>query len=174
MRYSRKTEPPALARMGSLVAQEWIADLRAGHALFLYEEKGSTKGQEIAEIFVPPYIAQFLHLGEPGWEALAETHAWMAELAPTSIDAPGLRGERLFLPFAECGLYAPVRPNKLIAVARNYPQYTRQEGRQAGAIPGGFLKPPSAIVGPGRDILKPPATRELDCEMELAIVIGKK
>ena len=174
MRYSRKTEPPALARMGALVAQEWIADLRAGHALFLYEEKGNAKGQAIAEIFVPPYIPQFLHLGEPGWEALAETHAWMAELARKSIDALGLTGERLFLPLAECRLYAPVRPNKLIAVARNYPEYTRQNGRQAGAIPSGFLKPPSAIVGPGRDVLKPPATRALDCETELAIVIAKK
>ena len=67
-----------------------------------------------------------------------------------------------------------MRPNKLIAVARNYPEYTRQEGKQAGAIPGAVLKPPSAIVGPGRDILKPPATRALDCETELAIVIGKK
>lgn len=174
MRYSRKTEPPALARMGALVAQEWIADLRAGHALFLYEEKGSTKGQEIAEIFVPPYITQFLHLGEPGWEALAETHAWMAELARKSIDALGLRGERLFLPFAECRLYAPVRPNKLLALARNYPEYTRQQGKQAAAVPSAFLKPPSAIVGPGRDILKPAATRGLDCETELAVVIGKK
>ena len=174
MRYSRKTEPPALARMGALVAQEWIADLRAGHALFLYEEKGNSKGQAIAEIYVPPYIPQFLHLGEPGWEALAETHAWMAELAHKSIDALGLTGERLFLPLADCRLYAPVRPNKLIAVARNYPEYTRQNGRQAGAIPSGFLKPPSAIVGPGRDVLKPAATRALDCEAELAIVIAKK
>ena len=174
MRYSRKTEPPALARMGALVAQEWIADLRAGHALFLFEEKGNSKGQEIAEIYVPPYIPQFLHLGEPGWEALAETHAWMAELAHKSIDALGLTGERLFLPLAECRLYAPVRPNKLIAVARNYPESTRQNGRQAGAIPSGFLKPPSAIVGPGRDVLKPAATRALDCETELAIVIAKK
>ena len=174
MRYSRKTEPAALARMGGLVAQEWIADLRAGHALFLVEERGNAKGQEIAEIFVPPYIPQFLHLGEPGWEALAETHAWMAELAHRSADALGLRGERLFLPLADCRLYAPVRPNKVIALGRNYPEYTRQEGKQAGAIPSAYLKPPSAIIGPGRDILKPPATRVLDCETELAIVIGKK
>ena len=174
MRYSRKTEPAALARMGALVAHEWIADLRAGHALFLFEEKGNTKGQEIAEIFVPPYIPQFLHLGEPGWEALAETYAWMAELAHRSNDALGLRGERLFLPHADCRLYAPLRPNKLICVARNYPEYMRQEGRQAAATPGAFLKPPSAIVGPGRDILKPHGTRALDCETELAVVIGKK
>mgnify|MGYP003495053545 CR=1 FL=1 len=38
MRYSRKQEPAALARMGILVADEWVADLRAGHAVFLLEE----------------------------------------------------------------------------------------------------------------------------------------
>jgi acylpyruvate hydrolase len=173
-RYSRKTEPAGLARMGVIVGQEWIADLRAGHALFLFEEKGNAKGEQLAEIFMPPYITQFLYLGEPGWEALAETYAWMAELARTDNQALGLRGERLFLPLAECRLYAPVRPNKLIAVGRNYPEYTRQEGKQAGSIPSAFLKTGTAIVGPGRDILKPAVTRELDCETELAIVIGKK
>ena len=174
MRYSRKTEPAALARMGALVATQWIADLRAGHALFLLEEKGNAKGAEIAEIFVPPYITQFLHLGEPGWEALAETHAWMAEMAHRSIDAVGLKGETLFLPLTECRLYAPVRPNKLIAMERNYAEGSWADEKLSGAIPSALLKPPSAIVGPGRDVLKPPATRGLDCETELAIVIGKK
>lgn len=174
MRYSRRTEPPALARMGVLVAQEWVADLRAGHALFLFEEKGNAKGEQIAEIFMPPYITQFLHLGEPGWEVLAETYAWMAELAQSDLDALGLKGERLFLPLSECRLYAPVRPSKLIAVSRNYPGYTRAEGKQAATVPSAFLKTPSAILGPGRDVLKPAATRALACETELAIVIGRK
>ena len=38
MRYGRRQEPAALARMGVLVADEMVADLRAGHALFLLEE----------------------------------------------------------------------------------------------------------------------------------------
>lgn len=174
MRYSRKSEPAALARMGALVAQEYIADLRAGHALFLREEKNNAKGEQIAEIFVPPYITQFLYLGEPGWEALAETHAWMAELAHRDIDALGLKGERLFLPFAECRLYAPVRPSKLIAVRRNYADAGMHDDALAAAIPSALLKPPSAVIGPGRDVLKPAATRALDCEGELAIVIGRR
>lgn len=173
MRYSRKSEPPALARMGALVAEDWIADLRAGHALFLFDERGNTKGEQLAEIFMPPYITQFLHLGEPGWEALAETYAWMAERVRNDIEALGLRGERLFLPLTECRLYAPVRPSKLIAVGRNYADPARPTDRQ-GSIPGATLKSASAIVGHGRDILKPAATRELACETELAIVIGRK
>lgn len=174
MRYSRKIEPAALARMGVLVADELVADLRAGHALFLLEEKRNAKGEELAAIFMPPYITQFLYLGEPGWEALAETYAWMANLARSDPDARGLLGEALFVPLAECRLYAPVRPGKLIAVGRNYPEYTRQPDKQAGSVPSAFIKPGSAIIGPGRDILKPFACNDLDCETELAVVIGKR
>jgi 2-keto-4-pentenoate hydratase/2-oxohepta-3-ene-1,7-dioic acid hydratase in catechol pathway len=174
VRYGRRTEPGVLARMGVVVADAYLADLRAGHARFLVEERGNPKGEDIAAIFMPPYITQFLHLGESGWEALAETHAWLAELVHREPDSVGMRGEQLFLPIDECRLYAPVRPSKLIAIGRNYPEVTRQPGREAGRVPTGFIKVPSTIVGHGRDILKPRVTRELDCETELAVVIGRQ
>ena len=173
MRYSRKHEPAALARMGALVADEWVADLRAGHAVFLLEERGNAKGEQLAEIYVPPYIGQFLHLGEPGWEALAETHAWMAELVRKDPAARGLRDQELFIPLAECRLYAPLRPGKLIAVAGNYRPGTAA-GERHGGIPGAFVKLTSSIVGPGRDIIKPAVCELLECETELAVVIGRK
>jgi acylpyruvate hydrolase len=173
MRYSRKQEPAALARMGILVGDEWVADLRAGHAVFLLEERGNAKGEQLAEIYIPPYITQFLHLGEPGWEALAETYAWMAELARRDPVARGLRGEELFIPLADCRLYAPLRPGKLIAVAGNYRE-SAQAGERQGGVPGAFVKVTSAIVGPGRDIIKPAVCEVLECETELAVVIGRK
>jgi len=173
MRYSRKQEPAALARMGILVADEWVADLRAGHAVFLLEERGNSKGEQLAEIYIPPYIAQFLHLGEPGWEAMAETYAWMAELARRDPAARGLRGEDLFIPLADCRLYSPLRPGKLIAVAGNYRE-GGHAGERQGGVPGAFVKFTSAIVGPGRDIIKPAVCEVLECETELAVVIGRK
>jgi len=65
MRYSRRNEPAALARLGILVGDDRVADLRAGHALYLLEEKGNPKGEELSGIFMPPYITQFLYLGDP-------------------------------------------------------------------------------------------------------------
>ncbi len=173
MRYSRREEPEALARMGVRVAEDRVADLRAGHALFLLEERGNTKGEALADIFVPPYLTQFLHLGEPGWEALAETYAWMAERVHRDPGARGLRGEPLFLPLAECRLYAPLRPSKLVAVAGNYPD-AALAGALRGGVPGAFVKLPSAIVGPGHDIVRPAVCEVLECAAELAIVIGRK
>ncbi|MBX9810065.1 MAG: fumarylacetoacetate hydrolase family protein [Burkholderiales bacterium] len=174
MRYSRRHEPAALARLGVLVGHELVADLRAGYALYLVEENNNPKGSELAAIYMPPYIAQFLHMGEAAWLALGDAFAYLDELAQTSPDASGLNGEQLFIPLAECRLYAPVRPSKLIAIGRNYPGYIRNPGKQGGPVPAAFTKTLSSITGPGRDILKPAVCKELDYETELAVVIGKK
>jgi len=174
MRYSRKHEPSAVARLGVLIGTDLVGDLRAGYALYLMDVAANPKGRELASIYMPPYIAQFLHMGEAAWLALGDVYSFLDRLAQTSPDALGLDGEQLFIPPAECRIYAPLRPSKLIAVGRNYPAYTRNPGKEGGKVPAGFVKTLSAIVGTGRDILKPATCRELDCETELAVVIGKK
>ena len=174
VRYSRRQEPAALARMGVLVGADLIADLRAGYARYLVAEAGNPKGRELAAIYLPSYIAQFLHVGEPAWLALGDAYTYLAGLAQTAPELTGLAGEPLFLPIAECRLYVPVRPSKVIGVGRNYPEYTRHPGREAGTLPAGFIKPVSSLTGAGRDIIKPRGVLELDCETELAVVIGRK
>ncbi len=173
LRYSRKGQKAAQACLGVLVGNDMVADLRAGYARYLIEEIGNPKGRELANLFLPPYVAQFLHVGPPAWEALSEAYGWLSDLVKAEPNAAGLNSEDLFMPLSECRLYAPVRGSKIISVGRNYPGYTKN-GRQGGKVPAGFIKVPSCIVGPGRDILKPVITKRLDCEAELAVVIGKK
>jgi acylpyruvate hydrolase len=174
MRYSRRHEPSALSRLGVLVGNELVADLRAGYAFYLVGELGNRKGPELARLYMTPYIAEFLHVGEPAWLALADAYTYLADLATSAPDATGLAGEPIFMPLDQCRLYAPVRPSKLIAVGRNYPGYTKNPGKEAGRVPALFVKTLSAITGPGRDVVKPAGCRELDFETELAIVIGKQ
>lgn len=174
MRYSRRHEPSSRSRLGVLVGADLVGDLRAGYALYLVDEVGNRKGAELAQLYIPSYIAQFLHVGEPAWLALGDAYSYVAELAERAPETTGLNGEALFIPLSECRLYAPVRPLKLIAVARNYPGYTRSPGRAPGTVPAAFMKALSSITGPGRDIVKPDGCGELDCETELAVIIGKK
>jgi 2-keto-4-pentenoate hydratase/2-oxohepta-3-ene-1,7-dioic acid hydratase in catechol pathway len=174
LRYSRKGEKAAQARLGVLVGHDMVADLRAGYARYLIDEIGNAKGRELAGIFLPPYVAQFLHVGAPAWEALSEAYGWLSDLVKAEPAALGLSGEELFIPLADCRLYAPVRGSKIISVGRNYPESNKVSGKKGGKVPSGFVKVPSCIIGPGRDILKPVITKRLDCETELAIVIGKK
>lgn len=174
MRYSRRRQPSALSRLGVLVGNDLVADLRAGYALYLVDEAGNAKGRELAELYMPTYIAQFLHVGEPAWRALGDAYTYLSKLAGSAPDATGLGGEQLFTPLGDCQLYAPVRPLKIITVGRNYPGYMKASGRQRGPVPAASMKPLSALTGPDRGIVKPSHCKELDFETELAVVIGKR
>jgi 2-keto-4-pentenoate hydratase/2-oxohepta-3-ene-1,7-dioic acid hydratase in catechol pathway len=72
-------------------------------------------------------------------------------------------------------LVAPVHPGKLIAIGLNYRDHVEQDTDMA--VPENpiiFLKPPSAIVGPGAPIVLPNGPEKVDAEAELCIVIGKR
>lgn len=79
------------------------------------------------------------------------------------------------LPADESALLAPVCPSKVICLGVNYIEHAQEMSRQLPEDPLIFMKPPSAIIGPGAPILYPPYwTERVDYEAELAVVIGKK
>jgi len=68
-------------------------------------------------------------------------------------------------------------PSKIICLAKNYPDHAVEMGvepRNLPPIPSLFLKPPSSLLGPNRNIYFPPEVEEIHHEIELAVVIGKK
>ncbi|MCE2422149.1 MAG: fumarylacetoacetate hydrolase family protein [Gemmatimonadetes bacterium] len=75
------------------------------------------------------------------------------------------------IPFEGADLLAPVQPGKVIAVGLNYRSHLG--GREPSEYPGLFAKFPSAIVGPGADIVLPPDSENVHYEGELVLVIGK-
>lgn len=71
-------------------------------------------------------------------------------------------------------LMAPLlHPSKIIAIGRNYREHAEEEGVDVPAVPLVFAKFPSAIIGPGDEILwSTQVTDSVDYEAELAVVIG--
>ncbi|NXM77569.1 FAHD2 protein, partial [Serilophus lunatus] len=65
-------------------------------------------------------------------------------------------------------------PEKVICVGLNYRDHCLEQGLGAPTEPVIFSKFPSAITGPFDDIVRPQDTTELDWEVELAAVIGKR
>ena len=66
----------------------------------------------------------------------------------------------------------PVR--RIYAIGRNYADHAAETGLGDGApVPGISLKPADSIVADGGQIPYPPATAELDHEIEMVIAIGK-
>ncbi|MFC6355162.1 fumarylacetoacetate hydrolase family protein [Luethyella okanaganae] len=81
-------------------------------------------------------------------------------------------GERV--PLSEVRLLAPVIPrSKVVAVGRNYLDHAQEMGGQVPAEPLLFLKPNTAVIGPGDAIVLPPQSNRVEHEGELAVVIGR-
>ncbi len=70
-------------------------------------------------------------------------------------------------------LLAPVEPSKIVAVGRNYRDHAAEMNNPIPQEPLIFLKPPSAVVGPGAAIRIPPGLGRVDHEAELTIVMGR-
>lgn len=68
-------------------------------------------------------------------------------------------------------LLAPCSPSKVIAVGLNYRDHAQELGLPVPDAPVIFLKPPTAVIGPGDAIRCPEASSRVDYEAELGIVI---
>jgi 2-keto-4-pentenoate hydratase/2-oxohepta-3-ene-1,7-dioic acid hydratase in catechol pathway len=71
-------------------------------------------------------------------------------------------------------LLAPILPSKIVAIGRNYAEHAKELGNEPPAEPLIFLKPSTAVIGPGDPIARPAAlSKRVDYEGELAIVFGR-
>ncbi len=116
----------------------------------------------------PPYsVKEILERGSDCFEKLLV----LAELTENLISAETVE------------ILAPVvRPGKVIALAGNYSEHIEEVGKEMGMSYSPrqvttlrpFLMPGTVVVGTGREIAWPAYSREIDYEIELAVVIGKK
>jgi 2-keto-4-pentenoate hydratase/2-oxohepta-3-ene-1,7-dioic acid hydratase in catechol pathway len=73
----------------------------------------------------------------------------------------------------EAELLAPCVPGKIVAVGLNYRDHAEEVKMEIPDEPLLFLKPSTAVVGPGEKIIYPTMSSRVDYEGELGIVIGK-
>jgi 2-keto-4-pentenoate hydratase/2-oxohepta-3-ene-1,7-dioic acid hydratase in catechol pathway len=100
----------------------------------------------------------------------------IAELAghPFGGGQGGIRFTGASYPLAGVRLLAPVLPSKVVAVGKNYAAHAREMGGEPPAEPVIFLKPSTAVCGPGDQVSYPAKlTQRVDYEGELAVVIGR-
>ncbi len=81
-------------------------------------------------------------------------------------------GQRLLLD--DVRLVSPVIPrSKVIGIGRNYAAHAAELDNPVPDAPLLFIKPNTAVIGPGEPIVYPPETENLHFEGELAVVIGR-
>ena len=69
---------------------------------------------------------------------------------------------------------APVTPSKIVCVGLNYKDHAAEKGLPLPAEPLLFIKPSTAVIGPGDPIRLPPGVGRVDHEAELGVVIGRR
>jgi 2-keto-4-pentenoate hydratase/2-oxohepta-3-ene-1,7-dioic acid hydratase in catechol pathway len=76
------------------------------------------------------------------------------------------------VPYPEAHLLAPVFPTKVVAVGKNYVEHAEEMGSDVPETPIIFIKPATAVIGPGVPVVYPPDSENVHHEAELAVVIG--
>ena len=69
-------------------------------------------------------------------------------------------------------LLPPVMPSKIVAVGLNYKDHAAEVKKPLPAEPLLFLKPSTAVIGPGEPIVIPVGAGRIDHEAEMGVVIG--
>jgi len=156
----------ARPRVGAMVG-EVVLDL-AALAAALAREAGAARAR--------PFPRTMLELIAGGTPAL-ERAAAAVEHGRRLLEAHGVEGlvERgLGAPAGRVRLESPIPrpPRNVFCLGRNYREHAAERGAEAPAHPVFFTKVPEAVLPPGGDIVYHACTRELDYEVELAVVIG--
>ena len=117
-----------------------------------------------AVVAAPAYFACCMAFLEAGDEALA--HARRLLTTPASSALRPVEGVRLCAPVP--------RPGKIIAIGLNYRDHSLEQGIEPPAAPLFFAKFSTSITGPFDPIVIPSGDPQVDYEVELAVVIGRR
>jgi len=105
------------------------------------------------------------HYGSLEDDRIARLEGTIEALTPARGVAPVARND--------VRLLAPVTPSKIVAIGLNYADHAAEGNRELPKEPMLFIKPSTAVIGPGDEIIYPAQSSNLHHEGELAIVIGK-
>ena len=64
-------------------------------------------------------------------------------------------------------------PSKIICLAFNYPKHAKEQNNTSAKEPVIFIKPRTTLCGTGSEIICPNFVKQLDYEIELAVIISK-
>ncbi|MFH1238850.1 MAG: fumarylacetoacetate hydrolase family protein, partial [bacterium] len=77
------------------------------------------------------------------------------------------------LTFSQIKLMPPATPSKIILAGLNYKDHARELKMVIPSEPIIFLKPPTALIAHGENIVYPQESQQVDYEGELALVMAK-
>ncbi len=143
----------------------------------MLKDQGEDYPQRFADAFVPADLVQLLEGGKKSMDATRDALKFVQDYGPSKVKGPS--DEEAVFKSSGVKILAPIpRPGKIIHTAGNFREHAN-EGTESGwefPIPHwiSFLKSPDSVVGHEARVVHPKFSKQLDYEIEIAIVIGKK
>jgi len=155
-------------RIGALDDKGRVVDLHRAYESYLREVESNPAAYQMAAVVLGRDIMEFLKRSEKSLDAARKALAYVSQKTNDS------NGGTIFKR-SEVRLMAPVpRPGALVSAGKNFSDHVAEMSSKKGpAAPVAFLKLPGTVIGPEDDIPHPPEVKNLDYEVELAIIIGK-
>jgi 2,4-didehydro-3-deoxy-L-rhamnonate hydrolase len=90
-------------------------------------------------------------------------------------ELPSLAAGRESKPIGNLRIGSPIaRPHQILCIGLNYSDHAAETNQTVPDEPILFTKSPNTIQGPNDDVLVPRKSQQMDWEVELGIVIGKR
>ena len=155
-------------RIGAVSDADHVVDLHRAYTRYLAEAERAPDGAALAPVVLGRNMNEFLKGGGKTLHAARQAFEFARLAAAEPSDGVVLKREQI-------RLKAPVpRPGALISAGKNFSDHVSEMSSKKGPVaPVAFLKLPGTVIGPEDDIPYPPEVKNLDYEVELAIVIGR-
>lgn len=168
-------------RLGALAGDGAIVDLNVAFAACLAAD-GEPEAARLAAALLPPEILAFLGLGPSAMDAAGRAMRWVAGARAAGERLRGPGGEQVVWDPASVRLLAPVPRPPSLRDFLAFEAHTRAAfARRGEPVPEAWYRMPvyykgnhRSIVGPDADVRWPRYTEQLDYELELACVIGRR
>ena len=162
-----------------LMRGDKIADLRAAFEKLLFEEKGmpAERAKDNAVKQIPDSMLGLISREDDGVMCINQAAEFLdkANEKGLSLDCSP-SGDRIIYDTGEAKILKPLQVFRALNIGANYNAYLSMmkivepfEGTVET-----FWKLPQATIGPREDIVWPVSSKQISCEMELGVIIGKK
>jgi acylpyruvate hydrolase len=160
VRYS----PDGYSAALGILAGDQVRCLPGSYERYL-DRRGVMRITEQVQALFPASVRRFLEAGAAAMDAIRA----MEE----SVKAGGM--EWVQFPLSKVQIHAPLHdPEKFICIGLNYTDHAEETSSPIPKEPPIFAKFPTAIIDPGAPIVRPRGCQQLDWEVELAFVVGRR
>ena len=169
-----------IRRVGAMSAAGKVVDLRVACATRLARQGDAAQARLRAEWLVPADMVSFLERGDEALKAAREALAF----AESSREVAGIDGMRMVFDTAEARLLSPLpRPVSIrdfSCIEEHYLAAIKKLGTGTKVPQSWYDWPPYykgntlTVIGPDADVIWPKYATEVDYELEVAMVIGRR